>query len=70
MARTALGTEDDGGDPLEGLRALELRRRELFDLERRLVMRARIGGASWRQIGAAIGVSGQAAHKKHRRDVP
>lgn len=68
MARTAVGTDDDG-DPLEGLRALEVRRRELDDLERQLVLRARVAGASWKQVGAAVGVSAQAAHKKHRRDV-
>ncbi len=70
MTRTAVGTDGDDGDPLEGLRALEAQRHELFDLERRLVMRARVGGASWKRIGAALGVSGQAAHKRFRRDVP
>ena len=69
MTRTALGADDAGDDPLEGLRSLQERRRELFALERRLVMRARVGGASWKQVGAAIGVSGQAAHKRYRRDV-
>lgn len=69
MTRTAVG-DDDARDPLEALRELELRRRELDDLERQLVLRARVAGASWKQVGAAVGVSGQAAHKKHRRDVP
>ena len=46
MARTAVGTDDEG-DPLEGLRALEGRRRDLFEVERRLVMQARIAGVSW-----------------------
>jgi hypothetical protein len=36
--------------------------------ERRLVMRARNEGVTWKQVGAALGVSGQAAHKRFRRD--
>lgn len=31
-----------------------------------LVARARLGGATWAQIGDVLGVSAQAAHKRYR----
>lgn len=57
----------DAPDPAEGLRAIASLRRLADDLEAEQVQRARQHGWSWRDIGAALGVSGQAAHKKHRR---
>jgi DNA-directed RNA polymerase specialized sigma24 family protein len=67
--RTLVGTVE-GEDPAAALRAVAALRRLTDQLERDTVVRARIAGWSWREIGAALGVSGQAAHKKHRADVP
>jgi hypothetical protein len=54
-------------DPATGLRAI----RSLRDLAERLealqVDNARRLGWSWQEIAAALGVSRQAAHKKHAR---
>ena len=68
MPRTAVGTDDHDDDPLETLRGLAARRADLDQVERVAVLRARVAGATWRQVGAALGVSSQAAHRKHRRD--
>lgn len=54
-------------DPATGLRAVLALRRLIDDLERRQVRRARDAGWSWQQIGDALGISRQAAHKKHGR---
>ena len=54
-------------DPENGLRALSALRTELDMLEPELVRRALTAGASWSQVARALGVSKQAAHKKHRR---
>lgn len=54
-------------DPATGLRAVVALRRLTDDLERRQVQRARDAGWSWQQIGDALGVSRQAAHKKYGR---
>lgn len=67
--RTLIGAAT-GDDPSAALRAVAALRRLTERLERDLVVRARVSGWSWREIGAALGVSGQAAHKKHRQDVP
>lgn len=67
--RTAV-TEAEAEDPAVALHAVASLRGLADQLERTAVLRARIAGWSWREIGAALGVSGQAAHKKHRRDVP
>lgn len=54
-------------DPATGLRSV-LELRKLADrLEREHVVQARRSGWSWDQIGDALGVSRQAAHKKHGR---
>ena len=50
----------------EALRALTALRRELDSLEPELVARALRAGSSWSQIAGALGVSKQAAHRKHR----
>jgi len=48
------------------LRALTALRSELDTLERDLVVRAVAAGASWSQVARTLGVTKQAAHKKHR----
>lgn len=54
-------------DPATGLRAVTALRRLADDLEQRQVERARAAGWSWQQVGDALGISRQAAHKKHGR---
>ncbi len=54
-------------DAEHGLRALTALRSELNMLEPELVGRALRAGASWSQIARALGVTKQAAHKKHRQ---
>jgi len=56
------GTADD---PAVGLRAVVALRRLVEQLERLQVDAARERGWSWADIAAALGVSRQAAHKKH-----
>jgi hypothetical protein len=49
------------------LRSIEIRVIEIAQAERdlsSLVARARLEGASWREVGAALGVSAQAAHQR------
>ncbi len=53
-------------DPETALRALSALRQELDEIESELVSRALQAGASWSQIAQAIGISKQAAHRKHR----
>jgi ATP-dependent Clp protease ATP-binding subunit ClpA len=53
-------------DPETALRALTALRQELETTEPALVHRALQAGASWSQIARALGVSKQAAHRKHR----
>ena len=52
-------------EPMQGLRAVVALRRELDVLEARHVDAALQGGRSWSQIAEALGVSKQAAHKRH-----
>lgn len=54
-----------GEDPQQGLRAVRALRELADRLEILQVRRARDLGWSWEQIAAALGVSKQAAHKKH-----
>jgi len=58
-----------GPDPGGRLEALCELRRELDALESDLAAEAFRAGMSWREIGAAIGVSKQAAHRRHRDSV-
>jgi hypothetical protein len=51
---------------LTGLRELRETRAALMAVERTLVVTAREGHATWHEIGAALGVSGQAAHRRFR----
>jgi ATP-dependent Clp protease ATP-binding subunit ClpA len=53
-------------DPDTALRALTALRRELDTTEPELVQRALQAGASWSQIARALGITKQAAHRKHR----
>ncbi|MEV4440152.1 hypothetical protein AB0K09_14200 [Streptomyces sp. NPDC049577] len=54
-------------DPRIGLRAVAALRRLVERLEALQVDSARRQGWSWEEIGAALGVSRQAVHKKHAR---
>ncbi|MGP3976946.1 hypothetical protein ACTWQF_23615 [Streptomyces sp. 8N114] len=55
------------GDPTVGLRAVAALRRLAERLEVLQVDSARRQGWSWDEIGAALGVSRQAVHKKHAK---
>jgi hypothetical protein len=54
-------------DPAVGLRAVAALRRLADQLEALQVRNAREQGWSWEAIGAVLGVTRQAVHKKHRR---
>lgn len=56
-----------GRDPAEGLRAIRALRELTERLESLQVGNARRQGWSWQEIAAQLGVSRQAAHKKHAR---
>jgi hypothetical protein len=62
LASDAVNTDD----PETALRALSALRNELEGLEPVLVSRALRGGATWSQIARSLGISKQAAHRKHR----
>jgi len=53
-------------DAETALRALSALRQELDQIEPELVVRALHAGATWSDIARALGVSKQAAHRKHR----
>jgi hypothetical protein len=53
-------------DPGEGLHAIAALRRLLDRMELLHVQRARGLGWSWEQIAAALGVTKQTVHRKHR----
>ena len=53
-------------DAETALRALSALRQELDQIEPELVVRALQAGATWSDIARALGVSKQAAHRKHR----
>ena len=54
-------------DPQIGLQAVAALRRLVDRLEELQVQQARRLSWSWEEIGAALGVSKQAVHKKYRR---
>jgi DNA-directed RNA polymerase specialized sigma24 family protein len=68
-AREAVDTAEAAldSDPRVGLRAVAALRRLTERLEALQVAAARSQGWSWDEIGAALGVSRQAVHKKHAR---
>lgn len=53
-------------DAETALRALSALRQELDEMEPQLVARAVQAGATWSDVARALGVSKQAAHRKHR----
>lgn len=67
MRADAVGVAADAAsrDPRIGLQAVAALRRLVERLEALQVNNARRIGWSWEEIGAALGVSKQAAHKKH-----
>lgn len=70
MEATGLATAaTDLADPLRGLRAVAALRRLLETLELRQVEQALGLGWSWADIGAELGVSRQAVHKKYAKRV-
>jgi hypothetical protein len=66
LLRRAISTED----PDDALRAITLLRGELDRLERDAVACARVAGASWSTIADALGITRQAAQKRHRGAAP
>jgi hypothetical protein len=56
-------------EPLEQLRGLRAVDRQLDVWQRQTITRAREGGASWAEIGRALGVSRQAAWALYNNDV-
>jgi transcriptional regulator with GAF, ATPase, and Fis domain len=54
-------------DPAEALAAVVALRRLAEQLERAAVARAMEQGWTWAQVAEALGVTRQAAHKKHAR---
>ena len=57
-------------DPAVRLRAVVALRRLAEQVEEEAVAAAREADWSWDQIGDALGISRQAAHKKHGRGSP
>lgn len=66
----SLHRASEAGDHAAALRAAAALRQLADQSERQAVKRARTAGWSWREIGAALGVSAQAAHKRHRGENP
>jgi DNA-directed RNA polymerase specialized sigma24 family protein len=62
-----LAAAADSSDPRTGLRAVAALGRLLEQLEALQVDNARGQGWSWQEIAEVLGVSRQAAHKKHAR---
>lgn len=62
---TELASAAGDQDPRVGLRAVSALRRLLETLEAVQVRNARARGWSWQEIAAELGVTRQAAHKKH-----
>jgi DNA-directed RNA polymerase specialized sigma24 family protein len=56
-----------GQDPATGLRAVRALRELTERLEVLQVDNARLQGWSWQEIAVQLGISRQAAHKKHAR---
>jgi hypothetical protein len=67
---TEVAEQATSQDPAVGLRAVAALHRLADRLEALQVRNARAQGWSWDAIGAALGVSRQAVHKKHARRAP
>jgi hypothetical protein len=65
METAQIAAAADSPDPRTGLRAVAALRRLLEQLEALQVDNARQHGWSWQEIAEVLGVSRQAAHKKH-----
>ncbi|MBE6482102.1 MAG: AsnC family protein [Actinomyces ruminicola] len=61
--KTLIGAADDS--PLKELGRIVRARRELDAAEELAVRRARNAGHSWTAIGAALGISKQAVHRRY-----
>jgi DNA invertase Pin-like site-specific DNA recombinase len=61
----ALAADAADGDPQTGLRAVAALRKLMDQLERTQVRSARAQGWSWAEIARELGVTRQAAYKKH-----
>lgn len=59
----------DVDDPLTALRAARELRDSLLDWESQLARAALAGGETWETIGAALGISRQAAWERLRRGI-
>jgi hypothetical protein len=66
LLRRAVSTDD----PDDALRAITILRGELDRLERDHVTCARVAGSSWSAIADALGITRQAAQKRHRGAAP
>lgn len=64
---TALDLAELPSDPLDALRELSRRESELGRLRRAAIEMARAAGATWEEVGAALGVSRQAAWEYYSR---
>lgn len=53
-----------------GLRELQRTREALLSLERTLVVRARLTGATWTEIGEPLGLTKQAVRRRHLASDP
>jgi ATP-dependent Clp protease ATP-binding subunit ClpA len=65
-----LAVRAETAPPLDALRAVRAMREELAELEEEHVGRAVEDGSSWRDVAEALGVTRQAAHKRHARRPP
>jgi hypothetical protein len=59
----------DESDPLAALRAAQQLREALLDWESQLARAALANGETWESIGAALGISRQAAWERLRRGI-
>jgi hypothetical protein len=66
LLRRAVGADD----PDDALRAITVLRGELDRLERDHVACARVAGSAWSAIADALGITRQAAQKRHRGAAP
>jgi hypothetical protein len=69
LLRSLLSAVLTGPDPGERLLAVAGLRRELDTTETELAADALRAGMTWSQIGAALGISKQAAHRRHSHGV-